>query len=190
MGKLRVYWLKTLKKLSICPLGNTPSAPSVTLAIRSHTLVKGSCSPPLLFAEASHTHRERLHRYASTSFPTVCDASLRPPTFAIFPSTRPSSSYPSSPPACYRALLPRVSRCLFAIYRDLLLPFPTTCHRTTKAPDTFYSPIWPHTALCRDSGSSSWNPRPAWFGDKTPARLKATSHSANTCPGTDTSESR
>ena len=30
MGKLRVYWLKTLKKLSIYPLGNTPSAPSVT----------------------------------------------------------------------------------------------------------------------------------------------------------------
>ena len=29
MGKLRVYWLKTLKKLSIYPLGNTPSAPSV-----------------------------------------------------------------------------------------------------------------------------------------------------------------
>ena len=29
MGKLRVYWLKTLKKPSIYPLGNTPSAPSV-----------------------------------------------------------------------------------------------------------------------------------------------------------------
>ena len=29
MGKLRVYWLKTLNKLSIYPLGNTPSAPSV-----------------------------------------------------------------------------------------------------------------------------------------------------------------
>ena len=29
MGKLRVYCLKTLKKLSIYPLGNTPSAPSV-----------------------------------------------------------------------------------------------------------------------------------------------------------------
>ena len=28
MGKLRVYCLKTLKKLSIYPLGNTPSAPS------------------------------------------------------------------------------------------------------------------------------------------------------------------
>ena len=28
MGKLRVYWLKTLKKLSTYPLGNTPSAPS------------------------------------------------------------------------------------------------------------------------------------------------------------------
>ena len=28
VGKLRVYWLKTLKKLSIYPLGNTPSAPS------------------------------------------------------------------------------------------------------------------------------------------------------------------
>ena len=26
---MRVYWLKTLKKLSIYPLGNTPSAPSV-----------------------------------------------------------------------------------------------------------------------------------------------------------------
>ena len=29
MGKLRVYCLKTLKKLSNYPLGNTPSAPSV-----------------------------------------------------------------------------------------------------------------------------------------------------------------
>ena len=29
MGKLRVYCLKTLNKLSIYPLGNTPSAPSV-----------------------------------------------------------------------------------------------------------------------------------------------------------------
>ena len=29
MGKLRVYCLKTLKKLSTYPLGNTPSAPSV-----------------------------------------------------------------------------------------------------------------------------------------------------------------
>ena len=28
MGKLRVYCLKTLNKLSIYPLGNTPSAPS------------------------------------------------------------------------------------------------------------------------------------------------------------------
>ena len=28
MGKLRVYFLKTLNKLSIYPLGNTPSAPS------------------------------------------------------------------------------------------------------------------------------------------------------------------
>ena len=28
MGKLRVYCLKTLSKLSIYPLGNTPSAPS------------------------------------------------------------------------------------------------------------------------------------------------------------------
>ena len=29
MGKLRVYWLKALNKLSIYPLDNTPSAPSV-----------------------------------------------------------------------------------------------------------------------------------------------------------------
>ena len=28
MGKLRVYCLKTLNKLSIYPLGNTPSVPS------------------------------------------------------------------------------------------------------------------------------------------------------------------
>ena len=33
MGKLRVYWLKTLKKLSIYPLGNTPSAPSVWIKV-------------------------------------------------------------------------------------------------------------------------------------------------------------
>ena len=30
MGKLRVYCLKTLNKLSIYPLGNTPSAPNVS----------------------------------------------------------------------------------------------------------------------------------------------------------------
>ena len=30
MGKLRVYYLKTLNKLSIYSLGNTPSAPSVS----------------------------------------------------------------------------------------------------------------------------------------------------------------
>ena len=44
------------------------------------------------------------------------------------------------------ALLPQVSHCLFTIHCDLLLSFPTTCHCTTKAPDTFYSPIWPYTA--------------------------------------------
>ena len=32
MGKLRVYCLKTLKKLSIYPLGNAPSAPSVMVS--------------------------------------------------------------------------------------------------------------------------------------------------------------
>ena len=32
MGKLRVYCLKTLNKLLIYPLGNTPSAPSAWLA--------------------------------------------------------------------------------------------------------------------------------------------------------------
>ena len=34
MGKLRVYCLKTLNKLSIYPLGNTPSAPSVSHVAR------------------------------------------------------------------------------------------------------------------------------------------------------------
>ena len=34
MGKLRVYWLKSLNKLSIYPLGNTPSAPSVWTLLR------------------------------------------------------------------------------------------------------------------------------------------------------------
>ena len=35
---MRVYWLKTLKKLSIYPLGNTPSAPSETHmpSVRDH----------------------------------------------------------------------------------------------------------------------------------------------------------
>ena len=47
MGKLRVYCLKTLKKLSIYPLGNTPSAPSVltdvaadNTALESGTLIR------------------------------------------------------------------------------------------------------------------------------------------------------
>ena len=34
MGKLRVYCLKTLNKLSIYPLGNTPSAPIVSQVAR------------------------------------------------------------------------------------------------------------------------------------------------------------
>ena len=52
MGKLRVYCLKTLKKLSIYPLGNTPSAPSERLPI-SYEL--GDCFYGLL-------HRSRLVR--------------------------------------------------------------------------------------------------------------------------------
>ena len=70
-----------------------PHAILLTLAIHLCALVKGFRSPPLLFVEALHTHRKRLHRYVSTLFPTVCHASLRPPAFAISPSTRPSSSY-------------------------------------------------------------------------------------------------
>ena len=83
----------------------------LTLAIRLRALVEGSCSPPLLFVEASHTHRERLHRHASTSFPTVCNASLRPPTFAISPSTCPSSSYsgPRFSPSLKPASLPPIT---------------------------------------------------------------------------------
>ena len=64
-----------------------------TLAICLHALVEGSCSPSLLSTEALHTHCEHLHRYALTLCPTVRDASLQPPMFAILPSTCPSSSY-------------------------------------------------------------------------------------------------
>ena len=110
MGKLRVYYLKTLNKLSIYPLGNTPSAPSAMHSLRFSTWLW---------------------------------------LIAILLSV-----YPPSPSVCHHALLPRVSRCPFAIPHDLLPPFPTTCHCTTKAPDTFYSPIWPHTTPCWDSGSS------------------------------------
>ena len=39
MGKLRVYWLKTLNKLSIYPLDNTPSAPSERRIILLSSLV-------------------------------------------------------------------------------------------------------------------------------------------------------
>ena len=148
MGKLRVYWLKTLKKPSIYPLGKTPSAPSasqlavphvhctlplshhnwprttlsprtqltlhtilLTLTICSCTLVKGSCSPPLLFMEASHTHHECLHCYVLTSFPTIHNALLWPLTFTIFPSTRPSPSYsgPWFSPSLKPASLPPIS---------------------------------------------------------------------------------
>ena len=46
MGKLRVYCLKALNKLSIYPLGNTPSAPSVTkLRVQPHIHHR---DPPLL----------------------------------------------------------------------------------------------------------------------------------------------
>ena len=44
MGKLRVYCLETLNKLSIYPLGNTPSAPSVTsptCVIKQHMQYQG-----------------------------------------------------------------------------------------------------------------------------------------------------
>ena len=83
----------------------------LTLAIRLRALDEGSRSPPLLFAEALHTHHESLHRYASTSFPTVCDTSLRPPTFAVFPSTRPSPSYsgPRFSPSLKPASLPSIT---------------------------------------------------------------------------------
>ena len=39
MGKLRVYCLKTLNKLSIYPLGNTPSAPSVSALVVDVVLI-------------------------------------------------------------------------------------------------------------------------------------------------------
>ena len=32
---MRVYWLKTLKKLSIYPLGNPPSAPSEMVRVQN-----------------------------------------------------------------------------------------------------------------------------------------------------------
>ena len=42
LGKLRVYCLKTLNKLSIYPLGKTPSAPSVfTHVVTDNTVTKG-----------------------------------------------------------------------------------------------------------------------------------------------------
>ena len=44
MGKLRVYCLKTLKKLSAYPLGNTPSAPSVGY-LYFHTTTASSTMP-------------------------------------------------------------------------------------------------------------------------------------------------
>ena len=83
----------------------------LTLAIRSHTSIKGPCSPPPLFAEASHTHCEHLYRYASISFPTIHNASLRPLMFAIFPSTRPSSSYsgPQFSPSLKPTSLPPIT---------------------------------------------------------------------------------
>ena len=40
MGKLRVYCLKTLNKLSIYPLGKTPSAPSVYGLLHHGQLVR------------------------------------------------------------------------------------------------------------------------------------------------------
>ena len=65
----------------------------LTLAICLRAPIKGSRSPPLLFAEASHTHCEHPHCYVSTSFPIIRNTSLWPPTFATFPSTHPSPSY-------------------------------------------------------------------------------------------------
>ena len=40
MGKLRVYCLKTLNKLSIYPLGNAPSAPSVPHVVMNNTTME------------------------------------------------------------------------------------------------------------------------------------------------------
>ena len=40
MGKLRVYCLENLNKLSIYPLGNTPSAPSVYRLLHRGRLVQ------------------------------------------------------------------------------------------------------------------------------------------------------
>ena len=88
-----------------------PHAILLTLTIRSYALIKGSCSPPLLSVEASRTHCKHLHRYASTLFPTIHDASLQPPAFAILPSTRPSPSYsgPRFSPSLKPASLPPIT---------------------------------------------------------------------------------
>ena len=60
MGKLRVYCLKTLNKLSIYPLGNTPSAPSVETSTRAARGL-GQLATAVLAQQAKiHSQDERM----------------------------------------------------------------------------------------------------------------------------------
>ena len=66
MGKLRVYCLKALNKLSIYPLGNTPSAPSDYQAIFQCHGSKGSALTVIPFNQASKQDVEALIDYIYT----------------------------------------------------------------------------------------------------------------------------
>ena len=67
MGKLRVYWLKTLKKLSIYPLGNTPSAPSASSVCGS--LTHSSRTPPSLCLNLIPYRSRRLATTPNVRYP-------------------------------------------------------------------------------------------------------------------------
>ena len=84
MGKLRVYCLKTLNKLSIYSLGNTPSAPSEIDRAESE----------LEYADESLDHTSYFEPYAEPSMPEQATPErptdvpivvLTPPINATFP---------------------------------------------------------------------------------------------------------
>ena len=146
MGKLRVYCLKTLNKLSIYPLGNTPSAPSVTLAIHLRALIEGSHSPSLLFVEALHTHRGSL-AYSSRTPPSLCldIVPYHSRCLATTPSVRYPPFYSSLLLLLWSPILPKPQARLTTPHHSLDLAYTLFPPRVpiTRFVSLAYSPFFP-----------------------------------------------
>ena len=79
MGKLRVYCLKTLNKLSIYPLGNTPSAPSVRArcALNKFTFEDGMYATYVLLALPKSYQAVKDSFFATNNLTTIKSADVQ-----------------------------------------------------------------------------------------------------------------